>query len=177
MFVRSISLGVVAAALMASGAHAADLMIPTTPAPMLAETSGFAWDGLYAGVQGGGDWFDDATRGTIGGVVGVNYIVADPILLGFEVDANYVFGDHLNGTEFLAVARLGAVLTDQVMVYADAGAGVLNAGGPVTKYQLGGGVEVAVADNVSIRGQVDGVGTFGSGFNEVKATVGAFYHF
>src|SRR5690606_8712459 len=36
LFVRSLTLGVAAAALFAGGAHAADLIIPTTPVPIYA---------------------------------------------------------------------------------------------------------------------------------------------
>ena len=45
MFVRSLSLGVAAAALMVGGAQAADLIIPTTPQPIY-EAAGFDWAGL-----------------------------------------------------------------------------------------------------------------------------------
>ena len=53
MFVRSLSLGVAAAALLAGGAQAADLIIPTTPQPIY-EAAGFDWEGLYVGVRAGG---------------------------------------------------------------------------------------------------------------------------
>ncbi len=179
MFVRSLSFGVAAAALMVSGAQAADLIIPVTPEPIY-QSNGFDWEGLYVGVQGGVDMFGGTTQGTVGGVVGVNFIIADPILLGVELNGNYVWGTGIAATEFLGIARIGAIVTDQVLVYADAGIGVYtNSPAPSqNEYQLGVGVEVAVTDSISVRGQLDAVGVWGgAGFNEAKATVGVFYHF
>lgn len=179
MFVRSLSLGVAAAALMVGGAHAADLIIPTTPQPIY-EAAGFSWDGLYAGVQAGGHFNNGATFGVVGAHVGVNFIVADPILLGLEGTAEYWWNDVANGGEFLINARLGAVVTDSVLVYAIAGTGIeTGAGVSNGVYQLGGGVEFAVTDSVTVRGQVVGYGAYNSpdAFAGAKATVGVSYHF
>ena len=65
MFVRSLSLGVAAAALMVGGAQAADLIIPTTPQPIY-EAAGFDWEGLYAGVRVGGQWVGTNAYGNLG---------------------------------------------------------------------------------------------------------------
>ncbi|MGV8955788.1 MAG: outer membrane protein [Cypionkella sp.] len=202
MFVRSLSLGVAAAALLSSGAMAADLIIPTTPQPIY-EAAGFSWDGLYAGVEAGGLFnsntagvggggigalLPNTTNGVIGGVVGVNFTVADPILVGIELQGDYVFGNNQDSGLFLALARVGAVVTDQVLVYAAGGVGAITTGGTSDGvYALGGGVEFAVTDNVSIRGEVLGLGDFGNSafasgagdqfFDSAKATVGVFYHF
>lgn len=130
MIVRSLTLGVAAVALMTAGAQAADLIIPTTPEPIY-EPAGFSWDGLYAGVNLGAqfsDGVDDdtATQVLLGAAVGVNFTVADPIILGAELQGNYLFenDDFDDAGQFLALGRLGAVVTDQVLVYAAAGAGV-----------------------------------------------------
>ena len=189
MFVRSLSLGVVAAALMASGAYAADLMIPTTPQPIV-EASGFTWDGLYAGVEAGGVFSGTpaiaglpagTTQGVIGAVVGVNFTVAAPVVLGAELQGDYVFTPGGSGL-FLALAHVGVVATDQVLIYAAGGVGATSTGGVSTGvYALGGGVDVAVTDNVSVRAEVLGLGDFDgandSFFESAKATVGVFYHF
>ena len=203
MFVRSLSLGVAAAALLSSGAMAADLFVPATPAPIY-ESAGFSWDGLYAGIEAGG-LFNSSTagaagggvgagpvglnQGVVGGVVGVNFTVADPIIVGIELQGDYVFGQSgFDAGLFLALARVGAVVTDQVMVYAAGGVGAIShTGASSGVYALGGGVEFAVTDNVSIRGEILGLGDFGSGapgsgagdqfFDSAKATVGVFYHF
>ncbi|MGV8830759.1 MAG: outer membrane protein [Devosia sp.] len=189
MFVRSLYLGVAAAALLAGGAQAADLIIPTAPMPIY-EAAGFSWEGLYAGVNVGGvftnaNGLTNMTKSvsnlSLGGAVGVNFIAYDPILLGLEVQGDYVFSEDA-GT-FLALARVGAVVTDQVMIYAAGGVGMTSrAGTSESIYALGGGVEVAVTDAVSVRGEVLGLGDFSNAagdqfFDGAKATVGVFYHF
>lgn len=192
MFVRSLSLGVAAAALLAGGAQAADLIIPTTPVPVY-EAAGFDWDGLYAGVElggvfnsfGAGSLPSNVTQGVVGGIVGVNFTVADPVIVGLEVQGDYVWGSGGDSGLFLALGRVGAVVTDQVLVYAAGGVGVQTRSGFDSSgvYALGGGVEFAVTDSVSVRGEVLGLGDFsgpfagGDFFESAKATVGVFYHF
>jgi len=192
MFVRSLSLGVAATALLVGGAQAADLIIPTTPEPIY-EAAGFDWDGLYAGVQAGGffaddDAFGDETYGVVGGHVGVNFTVADPIILGAELQGNYIWNsdEDVSAGEFLALGRVGAVVTDSVLVYAAGGVGTVFSDDfedddSEATYALGGGVEFAVTDSVSIRGEVLGIGYFDDGgddfFDATRATVGVSYHF
>ena len=208
MFVRSLSIGVAAVALMASGAQAADLIIPTTPEPIY-ESAGFSWDGLYAGVQVGGVFTDivavdgagvvvddDLTFGVVGAHVGANFIVADPILVGVELQGNYLWNsdNDISAGEFLALGRVGAVVTDSVLVYGAAGVGTkfsddidfngVEAGVQDSTgiYALGGGVEFAVTDSVTVRGEILGIGYFEDDagddfFDEARATVGVSYHF
>ncbi|MET3897081.1 outer membrane immunogenic protein [Devosia sp. UYZn731] len=188
MFVRSLSLGVAAVALLSSGAMAADLIIPTTPQPIY-ESAGFSWDGLYAGVEAGGVFADDVagvsnSRGLVGAVVGVNFTVADPIVLGVELQGDYLFENDNVGDAglFLALGHVGAVVTDQVLVYAAGGFGAITQNGDSSGvYALGAGVDFAVTDNVSIRGEILGLGNFDDNnndfFDAAKATVGVFYHF
>lgn len=192
MFVRSISLGVAAAALISSGAVAADLIIPTAPQPIYA-AAGFDWEGLYAGVRAGGQFTGatdaygnqalSTTSGVIGGAVGVNFIPVDPILLGVEVTGDYIWNNVTTTSEFFANLRVGAIVTDNAMVYALGGVGFQNqTAGSVGVYQLGGGVEFAVTDAITVRGELVGQGDFtnvapDSFFESTKATVGVFYHF
>jgi outer membrane immunogenic protein len=189
MFVRSLTLGVAAVALLSSGAFAADLIIPTTPQPIY-ESAGFSWDGLYAGVEAGGLFSDNGagdtdTRGLVGAIVGVNFTVADPIVLGVELQGDYVFESDLGDDDagmFLALGHVGAVVTDQVLVYAAGGFGVVGVNGDSNGiYALGAGVDFAVTDNVSVRGEILGLGNFDDAnddfFDSAKATVGVFYHF
>ena len=186
MLVRSIALGVVAVAGFSSVAQAADLIIPTTPAPIM-ESAGFSWDGLYAGVRAGGQWSTNVTptisNGVVGAAVGANFIVADPFLIGAEVTGDYVWNNTFSSGEFFANLKAGAVVTDSVLVYAIGGVGVQTANNVSTGlYQLGGGVEVAVTDSVTVRGEVVGQGAFNRPnnspfFQAAKATVGVFYHF
>ena len=192
MFVRSLAIGVSAAALMVGGAQAADLIIPTTPQPVYTP-AGFDWEGLYAGARIGGSFADDVAGvnvngGVIGAAVGVNFLPMDPFLVGIEVTGDYVWGDNIVDTgEFFANVRAGAVVTDNALVYALAGVGFAAADNPpgvddtIGVYQLGGGVEFAVTDAITVRGEVVGQGAFDDGnddfFDRAKATVGVFYHF
>jgi len=198
MFVRSLVIGVSAAALMVGGAQAADLIIPTTPQPVYTP-AGFDWEGLYVGARLGGQFIGsdtyaenggavvDTTYGVIGAAVGVNFIPVDPILLGVEVTADYLWGGAVGGvetsSEFYANLRVGAIVTDNALVYALAGVGINNNGTTSEGvYQLGGGVEFAVTDAITVRGEIVGQGDFDnpavdSFFETAKATVGVFYHF
>ena len=196
MFARSLTLGVAAAALLAGGAQAADLIIPTTPQPIY-EAAGFNWEGLYAGVRAGGSWIGDtniygnvqavggtAGAGVVGAAVGVNFLPVDPFLLGAEVTGDYVWYNGTSSGEFFANLRAGAVVTDSVLVYAIGGVGVQTNNNVSTGlYQLGGGVELAVTDAVTVRGELVGQGDFNNNgandpfFESAKATVGVFYHF
>jgi outer membrane immunogenic protein len=193
MFVRSLSIGVAAAALLVGGAQAADLIIPTTPQPIY-ESAGFSWDGLYAGARVGGQFIGDLgaqnyagsnnyNSAVIGAAVGVNFLPADAFLLGAEVTGDYLWNTNVAGSsEFFANVRAGAVVTDSVLVYAIGGVGSKQTNNVNTGvYQLGGGVEVAVTDAVTVRGEIVGQGDFDgasdSFFESAKATVGAFYHF
>ncbi len=196
MFVRSLAIGVSAAALMVGGAQAADLIIPTTPQPVYT-AAGFDWEGLYVGARVGGQFVGsdsyavnvdpDTTYGVVGAAVGVNFIPVDPILLGVEVTADYQWGPAggavETSSEFFANLRVGAIVTDNALVYALAGVGIHN--NSVANegvYQFGAGVEFAVTDAVTVRGEIVGQGDFddtGSDafFESAKATVGVFYHF
>jgi outer membrane immunogenic protein len=179
MFLRSLTLGAVSVALLSTSAIAADLIIPTTPQPIV-ESAGFSWDGLYAGVQAGGEFHPSSTGGLVGIHAGVNFIVADPILVGIEGTAEYVWHSAASYGEYFINARLGAVVTDSVMVYALAGTGIASSGTSSDNlYQLGGGVEFAVTDSVSVRAQIVGVADYASAnfFDAAKATVGISYHF
>ena len=192
MFVRSLSLGVAAAALLAGGAQAADLIIPTTPQPIY-EAAGFDWEGLYVGVRAGGQFVGadastyagypiNSTSGVLGAAVGVNFIPVDPFLIGAEVTGDYIWTPMFSTGEFFANLRAGAVVTDQVLVYAIGGLGTNNRTGfSQGVYQLGAGVELAVTDSVTVRGELVGQGDFDGAadpfFEGAKATVGVFYHF
>ena len=194
MFVRSLALGISAAAVMVGGAQAADLIIPTTPEPIYAP-AGFDWEGLYIGARLGGQFVGAAgaayggatsstTYGVIGAAVGVNFIPVDPVLLGVEVTGDYNWNSSATSTsEFFANLRAGAIVTDNALIYALGGVGFQN-NGTVTNsvYQIGGGVEFAVNDVVTVRGEIVGQGDFQSEagdtfFESAKATVGVFYHF
>ena len=196
MSIRTLFVGVSLAVLGTAAASAADLIIPTSPEPIY-ESAGFSWDGLYAGVRAGGQFVGtnqygnilagpSITQGVVGAAVGVNFLPVDPFLLGAEVTGDYVWGNGVSTGEFFANLRAGAVVTDSVLVYAIGGVGVQTGpsnAGSTGLYQLGGGVEVAVTDAITVRGEVVGQGDFNNAgpsdsfFEATKATVGVFYHF
>lgn len=182
MTLRHLALSAVALALMGTTAFAADLSSPSTPAPIVPE-AGFNWDGLYLGVQGGG-YFQDGydTQGFIGGVVGVNAVVADPIVIGAELDANYYFenDDYASAGEVLALGKIGVLATPDLLIYATAGAGWVSedGGDDYSEIAIGGGIEAAVAQNVTLRAQVLAFKTeYSDSFDGATASVGVFFHF
>jgi outer membrane immunogenic protein len=181
MTLRALLVGVSIAALGTAAASAADLYIPTTPQPIY-EAAGFDWDGLYAGVRVGGESYNNIGYGVIGGAIGVNFIPVDPFLLGIEATGDYIWGNGVSAGEFFANIRAGAIVTDKALVYAIGGVGVYASNGvSISEYQLGGGVEFAVTDAITVRGEVVGLGDFDNAndafFEGAKATVGVFYHF
>lgn len=184
---RSIVLAGVVALSTGVAAQAADLIIPTTPVAIY-ELAGFSWEGLYAGVRGGVAGYADnggaqGNFGLVGGVVGVNLIVADPLLIGAEISGDYYWNATTTGTAIFANVKAGVVVTDAALIYALAGVGVDTSGGVSSSlYQFGGGVELAVTDSVTVRGEVVAQGDFSAGAGDTfiegaQATVGVFYHF
>lgn len=184
--------GVAALALSVSGAYAADLILPTEPAPVF-ESAAFDFEGFYLGVQGGGLFAQDLGLGLVGVVAGANFAAGDAFLLGAEVQANGLWGDMDAATgdndfawDVNAVLKAGAVVTDGVFTYALAGAGVANTDvdapavdESITYWKVGAGVEVAVSDAFSIRGEAAYVRDFDD--TPVRDagvfTVGALWHF
>lgn len=181
MSVRSLLIGVSLAALGSVAASAADLIIPTTPQPIY-EAAGFDWEGLYVGARVGGQSYNGVGLGHVGLAAGVNFIPVDPILLGVEVTGDWIWGNGVSAGEFFANIRAGAIVTDSVLIYAIGGVGGYTGNNfNVGEYQLGGGVELAVTDAVTVRGEVVGLGDFDGAndnfFEGAKGTVGVFYHF
>ena len=190
MSVRALLIGVSIAALGSVAAQAADLIIPTTPEPIY-EAAGFDWEGLYVGARAGGQFNGandyanypaNTTSGVLGVAAGVNFLPMDPLLVGVEVTGDYIWNNSFSTGEFFANLRAGAVVTDSVLVYAIGGVGTNNRTGfNQGVYQLGGGVELAVTDSISVRGELVGQGDFDGAadpfFETAKATVGVYYHF
>ena len=165
-----------------STASAADLItmpISSGAAEMpVYEKQGFDWNGFYAGVYG------VAQNGSVSGLqygagldLGVN-AVFDFVLVGAEVALHGLIGGPAIDTAYGQVlGRAGVVVTDDVLLYAAAGYGI-DLGLPAEDdLLLGGGVEVAVTDDISIRGQyLHGVPLSG-GNTKDQVTLGANFHF
>lgn len=172
----------VALALPASGAAAADLItMPVSSAaeiPVADAGSGFDWSGFYAGVYG------VVQNGSVSGVqyglgvdAGVNAQI-DFFLIGGEVALHGLVGGPAIDTAYGQVlGRAGVTITDDVLLYAAAGYGI-DLGLPAESDLLvGGGVEVAVADDLSLRAQyLRGVPITG-GNTKDQVTFGANFHF
>jgi outer membrane immunogenic protein len=167
---------VAAAPSMVLAADPLAVTISTDQTVPVAET-GFDWNGFYAGVYGvsqaspvGGGQYG------IGLDVGVNARF-EFVLVGAEVAYHGVVGG-AGATSYLqGLARLGVAVTDDVVIYGAGGAGI-DLGPPAeTDALLGGGVELALADQISVRGQyLHGFALTGANPKE-QVTLGANFHF
>jgi outer membrane immunogenic protein len=162
--------GVALAVSMAGTAAAADLLV--TPDPIY-DSPLFDFEGLYVGGSAGGA-LSGTLSGVVGGVVGANFAITDGIIVGAEFQGDtYWNGGGFAGYDALGLARVGGFLADNTMIYGDLGGGVMNGAGV---YALGGGVEVALTGQLSARGDLQGIGTFGSFPSTAKATAGLLWH-
>jgi outer membrane immunogenic protein len=180
MNIRVLMLGVASSVVLASGAQAADLLLPA-PAEVIVNDIAFGLEGPYVGLQGGATFDNGGAAGLIGVVAGVNFAASDAIFLGAEVELNAnspYFGSL--AVDALVSGKIGAMVTDDVAVYAKGGIGALSTViGGAGVYQIGAGVEFAVTDDVSLRGELMYYDDF-SGVNLAaggKATVGVLFHF
>lgn len=158
-----------AAIAVAGSASAADLL---TPIP-IADNQLFDFEGLYVGGTLGGAW-NGGGMGTVGVVVGNNFAITDGIIAGAEFQADaYFTGGGVVGFDALGLGRLGGFVGDNTLAYVEAGGGL--AGGSAV-YAIGAGVEMAMTDTMSICGEVQGLGPWGSSPTIGKANVGILFH-
>ncbi|RYE07945.1 MAG: porin family protein [Hyphomicrobiales bacterium] len=160
-------------------ARAADpLVVPLSSdsAVPLTDTE-FDWNGFYAGVYGvtqvspaGGMQYG------LGIDVGVNARF-EYVLVGAEV-AFHGLGGGAGSTSYLqALGRAGVAATDDVILYAAGGLGIDLGPAAETDALLGGGVELALTNDISLRGQyLYGAPLTGANPKE-QVTVGANFHF
>ena len=176
---RKLALAAVALAVTGSAAMAADLYVPETAAPII-ESTGTGFEGFYAGAQLGGYFAEDASQAFIGGVIGYNF-ATDPIFAGVELQGNYYFeGDFAAAGEVLALGKLGFLASDAFAIYAIGGVGyVWEDSDDYSEFALGVGAEFKVTDDMSVRGDILGIGYDDGGdtFDGARATVGVLWHF
>ncbi|MBE0578913.1 porin family protein [Devosia sp.] len=179
---NKMALAALATTLSMGTAFAADLItVPTsTPAEMpVYEELGFDWSGFYAGVYGGAQ--NGATSGTqygLGVQAGVN-AQFDFYLLGAEVAVHGLTGGAVGDTTYGQIlGRAGLVVSDDVLVYAAGGYGI-DLGPPDEQdVLLGGGVELAVTDSITVEAQyLHGFPLNGGTNGKDQFTVGANFHF
>lgn len=163
-----------------ASAQAADpiaLPVASTPVEVPVADTGFDWTGFYAGVYGVGQlspaW---GTQYGIGINAGVN-AQFDFFLVGAEVALHGLTGGAISTTYGQVLGKAGVVITDDVLLYAAAGYGI-DLGAPVEDDLLvGAGVEMAVADDFTIRAQyLHGFALTGGNPKE-QLTIGANFHF
>lgn len=174
---RSLIIAAIAATAPAA-VHAADLItvpVSTNEAVPVADT-GPDWNGFYAGVYG-------VTQASpVGGLeyglgldVGVN-AQFEFVLVGAEVDFHGLVGG-VGATGYLqGIGKLGVAITDNVILYAAGGAGT-DLGAAETDALVGGGLELAVSNDLSVDARyLHGVPMSGADTKE-QLTVGANFHF
>ena len=179
---KTLALATLVSAAPVGAVMAADLItVPTSTQAELpiVEDVGFDWSGFYACVHGTAQ--NGSTSGTqygLGAQAGVN-AQFDYFLLGAEVAvsglaANDTVGETTYGQ---VLGRAGLVVSDNVLVYAAGGYGI-DLGVPAEEDVLvGGGVELAVTDSVSLRAQYLHGFPVQGGNTKDQFTVGASYHF
>ncbi|MHB1102092.1 MAG: outer membrane protein [Devosia sp.] len=163
-----------------AGAQAADAIavpVAENPVPIYDDDTGFDWNGFYAGVYGVGQlspaW---GTQYGIGINAGVN-AQFDFFLVGAEVALHGLTGGAISTTYGQVLGKAGVVITDEVLLYAAAGYGI-DLGAPVEEDLLvGAGVEMAVAEDFTVRAQyLHGFALTGGNPKE-QFTIGANFHF
>lgn len=181
-FSNAVLLAALACSFGTGSAFAADLItVPTsTPAEMpIYEQPGFDWSGFYAGVYGGAQ--SGATSGTqygLGVQAGVN-AQFDFYLVGAEVAVHGLAGGSVGETSYGQIlGRAGLVVSDDVLVYAAGGYGIDLRPPDEQDVLLGGGVELAVSDTVSLEAQyLHGFPLDGASNGKDQFTFGANFHF
>ncbi len=167
---HSLLAGTALAVLLSAPASAADLLGPLDP---IYSSPLFNFEGLYVGIQGGGAMASGTPYGVLGVVVGSNFAITSGIIAGLEVQGDAYYNGGFTAYDALALGRLGGFLSDNTMVYGQLGAGFTNTS---FVYALGAGVEMAMTDQLSVRGELQGLGGFGAFPSAAKATVGLLWH-
>jgi len=167
-------------AILPAGAYAADAIeLPVSGGPALAvyDNSGFDWNGFYAGVYGIGQ--NSSLNGGQYGV-GVNLganAQFDFFLVGAEVALHGLTNGTVNTAYGEIIGRAGLTITDDVLLYAAAGYGMDLSGSGQGDALLGGGLEFAAADDISVRAQYLHGFPVNGGNAKDQFTVGANFHF
>jgi opacity protein-like surface antigen len=128
---------------LTTGAQAADYSAPYSPS--------FDWEGFYAGVGVSGAFYNTNRRfAEVDGILGVNFMAAADWLLGAEVFAGLARND-LNATSGVVggEVRAGYLVAPEALMYVSGG-GVHYFNGATTFGTVGGGVEFAVASDISL---------------------------
>jgi len=173
-----------ACASLSAPALAADLIVASDEVAVASD--GFDWARPYIGAELASEFplFDDGDTYLGGGIfAGVNVLVTDNVLLGIQGTADLVSNGDETWAELFVLGRAGVLVTPDVLLYGVAGVGyefdVEESDDNGEPYQLGAGIEFAVTEDVTLRGQLTGYGSFDSDdlFDYARATVGVAFHF
>lgn len=175
MSIRAILIGFGLSLLLASGASASGMSAPSAydNSQGTYGASAFNFDGFYLGAVAGG-LTGERHGGALGVVAGSNFALENALIGGLEFQGDGLYESNATTYDFLTLGRLGVVLTDDIMIYADGGLGWV---GGTANYALGGGAEFAINNTLSARGEILGLGNWGSGLDTSKITAGLLYHF
>ncbi|HEY4202235.1 MAG TPA: hypothetical protein VGM83_16910 [Devosiaceae bacterium] len=177
MNLKSLMLGAATAISLSTGAMAADYYSGSPATDIYSGAMYNSFEGAYAGIVGGGylgDVDGNINGGALGIAAGVNFAMSDLILAGLEFQGGLMWPKSGWDWDAYALGHLGFVVTDGVMAYGAAGLGTTAGNG---SYAFGGGVEVAAFNPVTVRGEILGVGEWGTAPSAVKATAGVLFHF
>ena len=162
--------GAALAVVLGSAAQAADMLQPADP---IYNSPLFNFEGFYVGGTAGITG-SNTLYGNVGVVVGNNFQVTDGIIIGPEFQGDvYWTGAGLTAYDALAFGRVGGFISDNVLLTGDLGVGLLNGGGV---YAFGGGAEMGLASNFSLRGDVQAISYFGKGPSALRASAGLIWH-
>jgi opacity protein-like surface antigen len=169
---RSLKLALLATAAVAalsSAAAAADLIVDVPIEEPVIDNS-FSFDGAYIGAFLQGQT-NPAAFG-LGVNFGVNALM-DSVLIGAEVEGVVATGPNFSGQ---VTGKVGGLISDNAIIYAYSGLGTRT---PTSWYvPIGVGAEVAVADNVGIKGEVQyNWDLTNAAQNSVAAKIGLNFHF
>lgn len=178
---KPLALAALVGAASVSGAYAADAItvpVAESPVPVYQDQS-YDWTGFYAGVYGVGEWTATPTSEYGVGLAAGYLHQFDFFVLGAEGNIQTTFDT--GGTQYFygqGLVRGGVVVTDELLAYAAAGVGTDFAAAPQLHALVGGGLEYAVTEDISVRGQyLYGIGLNAASTNTHQASVGAFFHF
>jgi outer membrane immunogenic protein len=175
----SVTAAVAATVIVSVPVRAADLLsVPLNNQPVpVADATSFDWSGFYAGVYGVGQTSPvGGTQLGLGLEVGAN-VQFDFVLIGGEVRYEGLGGGAGSTSYLSTLGRAGVLLADNTVLYATGGYGI-DLGPPAeSDVLIGGGLEFAVSDSMTIEAQyLHGIPVTGSNPKD-QVTVGANFHF